>query len=114
MPKRIKLDRGCDFIPKEHKEYSKSQNINCEYGTVNMHTGTRLVGRTIQSMKNLILTNLEDDTSLRESVNRALHVLKFTTHSETKKTPFEIHFGRKLRTKLSNLKNSVVVDLKVL
>ena len=55
-------------------------------------------------MKNLILTNLEDDIHLRESVNRALYVLRFTIHSETKKTPFEIHFGREPRTKSSNLK----------
>ena len=31
-------------------------------------------------------------------------------HSETKKTPFESHFGRAPTTKLSKLKNSVSVD----
>ena len=71
-----------------------------------------MVERTIQSLKNLILANLEDDQNLRESVNRALYVLRFTVHSETKKTPFESHFGREPRTKLLNLKNSVLVDSK--
>ena len=63
-------------------------------------------------MKNLLLANLEDDTNLRESENKALHVLGYTTLSESKKTPFEIHFGREPRTKLSNLKNAVSVDSK--
>ena len=56
--------------------------------------------------------NLEDDQNLRESVNRGLYVIRFTVHSEPKKTPFELHFGRKPRTKLSNLKKSIPVDSK--
>ena len=32
------------------------------------------------------------------------------THSETKKTPFEIHLGQEPSTKLSNLKTAVSVD----
>ena len=77
-------DRGGAFISKENKELCKSQTINCEYGTANLHTGTGLVERTIQSIKNLILANLEDEINLRESINRALYVLRFTVHSETK------------------------------
>ena len=36
-------------------------------------------------------------------------MLRFTIHSETKKTPFETHFGREPRTNLSTLKNAVPV-----
>ena len=103
-PKQIKLDNGGAFISKKYKDLCKSQNIHRVYGTANRHTGTRLVEGTIQSLENLILANLEDGQNLRESVNRALHVLRFTVHSETKKTPFELHFGQTPRTKLSNLK----------
>ena len=112
VPKQIKLDKGGAFISKENIEYCKTHNINRIYGTAKLHTGTGLVERTIQSLKNLILAKLEDNQNLRESVNRALYVLRFTIHSETKKTPFELHFGRKPRTKLSNLKNSILVDSK--
>ena len=104
VPKQIKSDKGGVFISKENKEFCKSQNIDRVYGTGNLHTVTGLVERTIQSLKNLILANLEDDQNLRESVNRALYVLRLTVTSETKKTPFELHFGRTPRTKLSNLK----------
>ena len=83
------------------------------YGTTNLHTGTGLVERTIQSLKNLILANIEDDQNLRESVNRALHVVRFTRHSEIKKNPFELHFKQTPRTKKSNLKNSISAKKKM-
>ena len=112
VPKQIKSDKGGAFISKEYLEHCKTHNINRIYGTANLHTGTGLVERTIQSLKNLILVNLEENQNLRESVNRALYVLRFTIHSETKKTPFELHFGRTPRTKLSHLKNSILVESK--
>ena len=39
----IKLGCGGPFVSKEDKEFGKSQNINCEYGTANLHNGTALV-----------------------------------------------------------------------
>ena len=90
MPK-IKSDGGGAFISKEYKEFCKTQNINYNYGTANLHTGTGLVKRTIQSLRNSILANLEDGQNL---------------------SPFEAHFGRATRTKLCNLKNAISVDSK--
>ena len=112
VPKRIKSDKGDAFISKEYKEFCREQNIDRTYGTANLHTSTGLVERTIQSLKNLVLANLKDEQNLSESVNRVLYVLRFRIHSETKKTPFESHFGRAPRTIISNLKNSVSVDSK--
>ena len=110
--KTIKLDNGSAFISKEYKSFCKEYNITRRYGTPNLHTGTGLFERTIQSLKNLTRTKLEETQNLRESLNKALYVLRFTIHSETKKTPFELHFGRDPRTKLSNLKNAISVDSK--
>ena len=104
VPKRIKSGKGGAFISKEYKEFCREQNIDRTCGTANLHTGTRLFEQPIQSLKNLVLANLEDERNLRGSVNRTLFVLRFTMDSETKKTPFESHFGRAPRTKLSNLK----------
>ena len=55
---------------------------------------------------------MEEGLNLRESINKALYVLRFTKHSETKKTPFEILLGRGPRTKLTISKNAVSVDSK--
>ena len=46
---------------------------------------------------------MEDSTSLTESVNRALHVMRVTIHTGLKLTPFELHHGRKPRTELTNI-----------
>ena len=46
---------------------------------------------------------MENGKILIESVNRALRVMRFTVHTGLKKTPFELHHGRKPRTELTNI-----------
>ena len=108
--RKIKSEKGSAFISKEYKNFCNEHNIIRKYGTPNLHTGTGLVERTIQLLKNLIEANFEDTQNLHESLIKALYVLRFTTHTEMKKTPFEQHFGRQPRIKLSNLKNAISVD----
>ena len=48
-------------------------------------------------------TNLEENICLTECVNRALNVMRFTIHTGIKITPFELHYGRKPRTELTNV-----------
>ena len=68
-----------------------------------MHTGTGAVEHAIQTLKNLIIANLEDNACLTECVNRSLNVMRFTIHTGLKTTPFELHHGSKLRTELTNI-----------
>ena len=68
-----------------------------------MHTGTGAVERAIQTLKNLIIANLEDNTCLTECVIRALNVMRLTIHTRLKTTQFELHHGRKPRTELTNI-----------
>ena len=50
-----------------------------------------------------MLAYVEDGNNLTESVNRALKVMRFTKHTGLKKTPFELHHGRKPRTELTKI-----------
>ena len=50
-----------------------------------------------------MLTNQEEGIELNESRNRALRVMRFTIHTGLKRTPFELHHGRKPRTELTNI-----------
>ena len=68
-----------------------------------MHTNNGTVERAIQTVKNLVLANMEDGNNLTVGVNRALKVMPFTIHTGLKKTPFELHHGRKPRTELTNI-----------
>ena len=75
---KIKTDKGGAFVSKEYKEFCKSKNIEIGYSTPRLHTGTGAVERAIQTLKNLIIANLEDETCLTEYVNKALNVMRFT------------------------------------
>ena len=68
-----------------------------------MHTGNGTVERAIQTIKNLQLANMEDEGFLTERVNRALKLMRLTIHTGLRKTPFDLHHGRKSRTELTNV-----------
>ena len=85
IPEKIKSDKGGAFVSKEYREFCKNRNIEFEYCTPRMHkkrNGT--VERALQTLKNLIIANMGDNISLTESVNRALHVMRFTIHTGLK------------------------------
>ena len=103
IPEKIKSDKGEAFISKEYRKFCKNRNIEIEYCTPRMHTGNGAVERAIQTLKNLIIPNLEDGIVITESVNRALRVMRFTIHTGLKITPYELHHGRKPRTELTNI-----------
>ena len=81
LPEKIKSDKGGAFISKGYIEFCKSKNFEIEYCTPKIHTGTGAVERAIQTIKNLILANLEDNLCLTEYVIRALKVMRFTIHT---------------------------------
>ena len=103
IPEKIRSDKGGAFISKEYRQFCKSRKIQVEYCTPRMHTGNGVVERAIQTIKNLIIANMEDGLCLTESVNRALRVMRFTIHTGLKITPFELHHGKKPRTELTNI-----------
>ena len=103
IPEKNKSDKGGAFTSTEYKEFCKARNIEIQHCPPRMHTGNGTVERAIQTMKNRVLANMEDGNNLTESVNRALKVMRFTKHTGLKKTPFELHHGRKPRTELTNI-----------
>ena len=77
IPEKIKSDKGGAFVSKEYQEFCKNRNIEIEYFIPRMHTENGTAERARQTLKNLIIANMEDNISLTESVNRALHVLQY-------------------------------------
>ena len=103
LPEKIKLEQGGASISKEYRKFCKNRNIEIEICTPGMHTKNGAVERAIQTLKKVIIANLEDGIGLTESVNRALRVMRFIIHTEPKLTPFELHHGRKPGTVLTNI-----------
>ena len=62
-----------------------------------------MVERTIRTIKSLTRANLEDNITFEESVNKAIKTIRQTQHSTLKMTPFQLHYGRKPRTPITNL-----------
>ena len=61
LPEKIKSDKGGPIISKEYKNFCKSKNIEIEYSTLRLHSGTEAVERAIQTMKKLKIANMEDN-----------------------------------------------------
>ena len=102
-PKTIRTDNGSCFKSKDFKDYCNGENITRIRCTPNLHTGTGLVERTIRTIKSLTRANLEDNLTFEESVNKAIKTIRQTQHSTLKMTPFQLHYGRKPRTPITNL-----------
>ena len=102
-PRTIRTDNGSCFKSQEFKIYCKGENIKRIRSTPNLHTGTGLVERTIRTIKSLTRANLEDGLTFEESVTRAIKTIRQTMHSTLKMTPFQLHYGRKPRTPITNL-----------
>ena len=72
LPEKIKKYKGGEFISKEYNDFCKSKNIEIEHSTPRRHTGTGVIERAIQALKNLIIAIMEDNLCLNERVNRAI------------------------------------------
>ena len=77
--------------------------MEIEFVTPRLHTGTGVVESAIQTLKILIIANMEDNICLTECVNRAVNVMRFTLHTGLKITSSELQHGRKPRTELTNV-----------
>ena len=85
----IKSDKGGAFNSREYKQFCRNRIMEIEYCEPRMHTGNEVVERSIQTLKCLIIANLEDGQKSTENVNRALGVMRFKIHNGLKVTLFE-------------------------
>ena len=102
-PRSIRTDNGRCFKSSEFKEFCNQENIKRIRCTPNLHTGTGQVERTIRTIKSLTRANMADGLTFEEKVNLAIKTIRQTPHSKLNMTPFQIHFGRKPRTAITNL-----------
>ena len=102
-PRTIRTNNGGCFKSNCFKDFCAGENIKRIRCTSKLHTGTRLVERTIRSNKSLTRASLEDGLTFEESVQLANKTLRQTPNSKLMMTPFQMHFGRKPRTAITNM-----------
>ena len=60
-------------------------------------------GKNYSNTKSLTRANMADGLTFEESVNLALKTIRPTPHGKLSMTPFQMQFGRKPRTAITNL-----------
>ena len=73
----------------------------CDKCPARLNTGTGVVERGIQTLRNLFNANLVDRIELTEIINRGLRIMRFAIHTRFEVSQVEPHHGRKTRTELN-------------
>ena len=104
-PRKLHLDQATGFFSNEIQNFCNYEGIEFIKSPVRDHRATGMVERTIGSIKNYVLTYLQENKNYKfgEMISRALSALRFVSHSKTKLTPFEAYHGREANTALRNL-----------
>ena len=105
IPKTIRSDRATAFTGCLFRDFSKKHYIKLIYGTPYIHTPTGLVERGVRTLKKNLLTNLKAGEGFGKAPDMSLDVMRKTPHTRLKKSAFELHYGRKPKTEISNLIN---------
>ena len=104
-PRKLHMDQTTGFFSNEIQNFCNYEGIELIKSPVKDHRATGMVERTIGSIKNYVLTYLQENKNYKFGVmfSRALSPLCFVPQSKTKITPFEAYYGREANTALRNL-----------
>ena len=99
------MDQATGFFSNDIQSFCNYEDIELIKSPVKDHRATGMVERTIGSIKNYVLTYLQENQNYKfgEMIFRALSALRFVPHSKTKLTPFEAYHGREANTAFRNL-----------
>ena len=104
-PRKLHMDQATGFFSNEIQNFCNYEGIELIKFPVRDHRATGMVERTIGSIKNYVLTYLQEDKNYKfgAMISRALSALRFVPRYKTKLTPFEAYHGREANTALRNL-----------
>ena len=91
-------------------EFCSSRGFKHIISPVGNHRGSGLVERSIQTIKRKLGTakDYPNFKNFKETIQKIIEDIRKSNHSLLKKSPFELHFGRKANTEWSQAFNNVV------
>ena len=100
LPHSIRTDQGSGFKNDIVQQFCSSKGIKHILSPVGDHRGSGFVERTIQTIKRKLGTEQLDPIfrNFKEVLHRIIEDIRKNNHSTLKKSPFEMHFGRKPNT----------------
>ena len=104
-PRKLHMDQATGFFSNEIHNLCNYEGIELIKSPVRDHRATGMVERNIGSIKNYVLTYIQENKNYKfgAMISCALSALRFVPHSKTKLTLFEACHGRKANTALRNL-----------
>ena len=105
IPKIIRTDKATAFTGRLFRDICKKHYIKVIYGRPYLHTPTGLVECGVRTLKENLLTNIKAGERFGKALDISLNVMRNTPHTRLKKSAFELHYGRKPNTEISNLLN---------
>ena len=103
IPKTIRTDKATAFTGRLFREFGERHYIKLIYGTPYIHTPTGTVERVVRTLKENLLTNIKAGERFGKALDISLEVMRKTPHTRLRKSAFELHYGRKPNTEISNL-----------
>ena len=98
---KLHVDQATGFFSNEIQNFCNYEGgIELIKSPVKDHRATGIVEQTIGSIKNYILTYLQENRKYKFGlmISHTLSALRFVPHSKTKLTPFEAYHGREANT----------------
>ncbi len=102
-PLEIVTDNGPQFLSSEFKHFLKERDVKHICTSIYHPEGNGAVERWNKVLKDAILTAQRENAPWTSFVVAFLQTYRATPHATTGTSPFELLFGRKMRTKLSIL-----------
>ena len=103
LPETLKSDSGPCFISAEFKTFCENLDIKHSKGTPRWPPNNGLAESCMKSIKKRLQIAVNTGVDWKSELNRYLFSYRTTPHPATGKTPAELLFGRKLRTKIPDL-----------
>ena len=103
IPQNLKSDSGPAFISDDFRKFCENLGIKHSRGTPKWPQGNGLVENSMKSIKKRLQIAVTTGSHWGTELQKYLFSYRNTPHPATDKSPCELLFGRKLRTKLPML-----------
>jgi len=110
IPQYLKSDSGPAFISEDFRKFCENLAIKHSRGTPKWPQGNGLVESSMKSIKKRLQIAVTTGKDWGSELHKYLFSYRNTPHPATGKSPAELLFGRKLRTKLPMYDNDSKLD----
>ena len=113
IPKSIRTEQNSEFKNTIMSQFCRENGIKPKICPVGDHRGCGLVESCIQTIKRKLVTMQQNPnfTDIQSAVKLIIGDIRVVKHSLLKKSPFELHFGRKPNTCFSLLRDKLLDNL---